>query len=44
MLRMNEGELKESFINIYEKEPSVDNLLKFLKEIEIAKEIKDENR
>ena len=44
MLRMNEGELRESFINIYEKEPSVDNLLKFLKEIEIAKEIKDENR
>ena len=44
MLRMNEGELKESFINIYEKEPSVDSLLKFIKDIEIAKEIKDENR
>jgi len=44
MLRMNEGELKESFINIYEKEPSVENLLKFVKEIEIASEIKDENR
>lgn len=43
-LRMNDKELRECYLNIYEKEPTVDKLLEFISEIEIAKEIKDENQ
>ena len=43
-LRMHEEELRESYLNIYEKEPTVESLLKFIEDIEIAKEVKDENQ
>jgi len=43
-LRMKESELRESYINIYEIDPTIDDLRKFIIDIEIAKEIKDENR
>ena len=41
---MHEEELRECYLNIYEKEPTVDRLLKFIEAIELAKEIKDENQ
>ena len=41
---MHEEELRESYLNIYEKEPTVESLLKFIEDIEIAKEVKDENQ
>ena len=41
---MHEEELRESYLNIYEKVPTVESLLKFIEDIEIAKEVKDENQ
>jgi len=43
-LRMNQEELRECYLNIYDKEPTVKSLLKFIEDIEIAKEVRDENQ
>ena len=43
-LRMHEEELRECYLNIYEKEPTVESLLKFIEAIELAKEIINENQ
>ena len=41
-LKLKEAELSDYYEKIYRKEPSVDNLLKFIEDIEVAKAVKEE--